>query len=282
VKHLGSKITGVLSQVEARSKSAGDEHGRTGLEKLPIVSESEARSWLLAQGSPQRADEALARSLISTFGVTVQVERETRYPLDRPSYSVVVRSYFQGPSESLKNIPAARARIEAAMTPATSRQTEEWLTMLQAATASRAGSAAFAAVTYELYAATLRKYPADVARAACEKLARGTPGVRPTWFPTLGEIIDECDHLVAPRKAMSEAQVRRPAPQALNYRAEPSAAEKETVAAMVAAYRRRDDEQRAARPGPSLPPPTPVPVDEHGLSASMRAWQARNGRGREI
>jgi hypothetical protein len=100
-------------------------------------------------------------------------------------------------------IPAAMHKVAQAMTPATADQCEAWLVMLQAACARRADSDVTAAVAYSLYAAELRRWPADVAKAACERLARGKPGhTGPNWFPTLAELVAECERFAAPRRAL--------------------------------------------------------------------------------
>lgn len=105
------------------------------------------------------------------------------------------------------NIPAAIDKLEAAMTPAQADECEDWLTMLQAACARRNDSEEGASVALDLYTAALRQYPADVAKGACMQMAtrRGT-----NWFPTLGELLQICDTLAGPRRAMLSA-LKRPA-----------------------------------------------------------------------
>ena len=83
------------------------------------------------------------------------------------------------------------------MLPPTTEQAENWLAMLQAATAGGKKSHEGAMLTLALYTGALKRYPADVALRACEQLA-----MRCSWFPTLGEIVAECDRYAGPRKAM--------------------------------------------------------------------------------
>ena len=97
------------------------------------------------------------------------------------------------------SVSRAVARIEAAMTPPAKEQAEDWLVMLQAATAGGKRSDAGSVVALELYAGALSRYPADVARDACQSLATGK------WFPTLGDLIDACERLAGPRKMMLQA-----------------------------------------------------------------------------
>lgn len=102
------------------------------------------------------------------------------------------------------NLPEAIAKVEAAMAPASREQCEDWLVMLQAALAGAKRSDAASAITLELYAATLRKFPADIAKRACEALAtrRRKGGA---WFPSLPELIAECEDRGAERQAMLNA-----------------------------------------------------------------------------
>lgn len=131
-----------------------------------------------------------------------------RFPEGSAPYSVVV-GYTLDVADH-QNLPAAIAKTEQALTPATADQCEGWLVMLQAATAHRQDSEITSAVAYSLYAAELRRWPADVAKAACERLARGRPGQTGTnWFPDLAEVVRECERLAAPRKALLSSLQRQ-------------------------------------------------------------------------
>ncbi len=101
-------------------------------------------------------------------------------------------------------MPEAIAKVEAAMAPASREQCEDWLVMLQAALAGAKRSEAASAITLELYAATLRKFPADIAKRACEALAT-RPRKGGAWFPSLPELIAECEDQGAERQAMLNA-----------------------------------------------------------------------------
>jgi hypothetical protein len=119
---------------------------------------------------------------------------EWRYPPDKPAYRVAKGCQVGGVGA---NLPAAYRKVEAAMAPPTTEQAENWLAMLQVATAGGRKSQEAAMLTLALYAGALKRYPADVALKACEELA-----VRCSWFPTLGEIVAECDRYASPRQAM--------------------------------------------------------------------------------
>jgi len=183
------------------------------------------------------------------------------------------------------NIPAAIQKIEQAMTPATMDQCEAWLVMLQAATAHRSDSDVSSAVAYALYASELRQWPADVAKSACEKLARGKPGSTATnWFPTLAEVVAECEKMAAPRKVMlaalhNWAPVEAPYPSARG-RPEPSEAEREAVRKMAASALHELAETAKVRTARGLEMPSIAgKTDERGITPQMRELMARRAAG---
>lgn len=184
-----SEITGSLSPAHLAEKPIGPRPGVTG--SVATVTAVRAVEWLLAQPSVAGADKALRTSLQSSLGVTVSVEREGRFPEGRPAYYVSTgcRLTVTDPD----HIPAAIAKIEAAMTPGTREQCEAWLVMLQAALNQGKRSQASALVALELYAGALSRYPADVAKRVCETLAT-RPRKGGAWFPSLPELIEELDN----------------------------------------------------------------------------------------
>ncbi len=197
-----------------------------------------ARDWLLRQASPKEADRALQASLTSSLNVVVRPRYETRFPPSGGFYDVAVGCDVTG---DLANVTQAAERLEAAMTPAESDECEEWLAMLQAACARRNDSEAGANVALSLYTAALRQYPADVAKAACINIAtkRGT-----NWFPTLGELMAELDHLAAPRRSMLAAlrnpRLAPPAP--VNRKPETEEERRAYVASLLAGIARKPDD----------------------------------------
>ena len=188
MKQIGSEITGALSRVQGASSSTGQQHGGTG-----VVSVEATRAWLVGR-DPAEVDKALQTSLLSSLGVDSRMKHEWRFPPDAPAYKVAVGVEID--AERVK-LPMAREKILAAMTPPTHEQAEQWLAMLQVATAGGRKSEEGAMLTLALYAGALTKFPADVAMKACENLA-----LRVRWFPTLGDIVAECEKLAAPRKAL--------------------------------------------------------------------------------
>ena len=197
---LSSAITGALEAVTPPS-STGIGPGTTASSKSVTVSDDTVRGWLLRQPSPEAADAALARSLTSSCNVTVSPRTESRFPRRGGFYAVPVG--YEIEEATTADLPAALARVEQALMPATVEQCEGWLVMLQAATARRSEGEAATAVAYSLYASELRQWPADVARAACQNLARGEGRDGDTnWFPTLAELVAECRRLAAPRKML--------------------------------------------------------------------------------
>lgn len=188
MKQIGSEITGALSRVQEAASQTGPQRGGTG-----VATEEQARAWLVGR-DPVATNKALRTSLQSSLQVEVEPVFEWRYPSDKPAYRVAKGCQVGGVGA---NLPAAYRKVEAAMVPPTTEQAENWLAMLQVATAGGRKSHEGAMLTLALYAGALKRYPADVALKACEELA-----VRCSWFPTLGEIVAECDRYAGPRQAM--------------------------------------------------------------------------------
>jgi hypothetical protein len=240
---------------------------------LVSVSDETARDWLLRQAHPEAADAALRRSLISTCGVTAQPRTEWRFPPEGQSYQVVTGYGLDITSHD--QIPAALVKVEQAMTPATHEQCETWLVMLQASCAHRADSEVSSAAAYTVYSGELRRWPADIAKTACERLARGKVGHQgPNWFPTLAELVAELERFAAPRKALLTALQRwtpEPAkPQRPNEteRAAIKRMAEETLAELRATSAAK---ARKAADMPSIA----GKADAGGLTAEMRALMAR-------
>lgn len=242
---------------------------------MATVSDETVREWLLRQPNPEQADAALCRSLISTLGVTARGRAEWRFPPDGQPYSVT--SGYDLTIEDEAQLPAAIHKVEQAMTPATAEQCETWLVMLQAATARRTDTEMSAAVAYTLYASELSRWPADVAKAACERLARGKPGhVGTNWFPTLAELVQECERFAAPRKALLlSLQHWKPAPAyfpTARGAPEPSEEDKASVRRMAAEAVEKLKETAEAKKRPvGQMPNTAGKPDETGITPELRA-----------
>jgi hypothetical protein len=189
-----SEITGPPRAERQGESSTGLQLGGRG--SVATSTEGQARAWLLAQPSTAEADKALRTSLQSSLNVEVEIETRMMFPDQGKPYPVPSGSSVKATPET---IDRAVSRLEAAMAPPAKDWAEEMLVILQAATTGGKRSAAGAAVALEVYAGALCRYPADVARDACMALATGK------WFPTLGEIIEACERLVAPRRAMLTA-----------------------------------------------------------------------------
>jgi hypothetical protein len=213
------------------------------------------------------------------LGVTARLRNEWRFPPGGNAYRVTVGCDFD--VLDTDKVHEARWKIEAAMTPPTADQAEGWLVMLQAATAHRADSDVTSAVAYSLYAAELRQWPADVAKAACMKLARGKPGGGTNWFPTLAELVCECERAAAPRKIMLAAikhwapppPPREPTPRGIP---EPSEEEKAAVHRMAEdALSKLKGSIDARRPSQVDLPSIAGKPDVGGITKEMRELIAR-------
>lgn len=130
--------------------------------------------------------------MISSLNVAFEEEGEWRFPLDKPAYKLTTRMTTRGRSGDIAH---ARQRVEHACIPATDHQVEEWLAVLQAATAGLKKSDSTQMVTLRLYANALKRYPADIAQAACIELTETC-----RWFPVLADVLALCDDLFSQRK----------------------------------------------------------------------------------
>ena len=189
-----SEITGSPRVGQTVASSTGLQRGNAG---SALTATDNARAWLLSQPSTEVADKALQTSLQSSLNVGVTVETRMMFPPEGKPYPVPSGSSVR--ALDAESVERAVARIEGAMTPPEKSRAEEWLVMLQAATAGGKRSEAGSAVALDLYAGALCRYPADVARDACQALATAK------WFPTLGDLIAECDRIVGPRETMLQA-----------------------------------------------------------------------------
>ena len=97
----------------------------------------------------------------------------------------------------------ALAAVEKLSEPATQALAEEWIATLHAATAHRSDDPAGLALSLDLYASALTAWPADVALAACLKLARRRQ--KPNWFPPLNELEQACEAIGSGRKHLLAA-----------------------------------------------------------------------------
>lgn len=199
MQRLSFETIGSLRPVLRPESSTGAGPGTTGSSVTAMPDEDVARGWLLAQPDPAAADKALLTSLQSSLGVEVTVETELRFPVSGGFRVQAVGARIL-PGSVEENIPVAAARMKAALTGPTKDQAEDWLVMLQSATAGGRKSEAGTAVALELYAGCLMRFPADVAKAACFQLAMNS-----TWFPTLAEINATCEAMSSNRRLLARA-----------------------------------------------------------------------------
>jgi hypothetical protein len=214
----------------------------------------------------------MCRSLISSFGTSINLRREGRYPEGKRPYTVTV-----GVDVTLAKGADPRGALSAArrtMAPAGDLHLKAWLAKLQAGCARRPGSEATAAVQLNLYTEELRKFPADVAKEACQRLLRG-PGMGTVWFPTLGELIAVCEALVTDRAmiiAKLEALVAEPPPELKLERYVPSPEDRKLVSAMWREYDGEHQAQKAIEEAARVTPPgVHAMVNERGVSAELLA-----------
>lgn len=203
MQRLSFETTGVPAPVRAVLSSTGEGPGTTGSSVTRMADAEVARAWLLAQPSPEEADKALLTSLKSSLGVEVTLDVAIRYPKSGGFLAQTVGASVL-PGSDAASLPQAASRMRSALTGPTKEQAEDWLIMLQAACAGGRRSEVWATVALELYAGCLMRFPADVAKAACMRLALD-PRPGGNWFPTLAELNAMCDALSSSRRLMAHA-----------------------------------------------------------------------------
>jgi len=151
-------------------------------------------STRLASRIPAEVDQAIL-SQASRLGVGLKARYRTVFPKGGGSYDMVIGFDVGG---SVTQAPAILRWIEAASTPADTRDIEGWLAELSVLTIPRKGDAMSGEVTLVAYASRLRQYPADIARAAL---------LDHPWkfWPSWAELQEVCDRLKAPRLHMAAA-----------------------------------------------------------------------------
>jgi len=225
-----SETTGTPALALVEQSSTGTPPGGRGVATQQTA--EAARQWLLRQDSPASADRSLQHSLTSALGVGLTPLVKSIFPASGGWIDVVVGCDITLADGA--DVGRAIQRVEAAMTPATSDECEDWLAMMQAACARRADSEETATVALDLYSAALRQYPADVAKAVCIQFAtrRGT-----NWFPALGELLEVADRMAKPRQAMLAALRSPPPAPPIPKQREPKDVRDKALADLMAGYK---------------------------------------------
>ncbi len=97
-------------------------------------------------------------------------------------------------------IEQARQALDAALAPAEPAAVLKMLARLKISTSSRKRDGDDAKLERRVFADELRHYPLDVVDEACRRWAR-----REQWWPSIAEIVGECDRLVNWRRVTREA-----------------------------------------------------------------------------
>lgn len=218
---------GQIAQTQAagNQNEAGGRHGGTGAVTLHQGS-SEIGKWLAGKSPADMDKAAVLRA--SQHGVTLEVKSQCRFPMGPngerlPSYFVAVGCEVSGTQEQRD---AALADLRKFETPATIRDIEIWLAELSVISASRNREGVESALMLTAYSSRLAQYPADVARAA-------VLGKTWKWWPTWEELERVCEAKAGPRRQMIAA-LAAPIPEPKPIRREPTQAEKDHIAALVA------------------------------------------------
>ncbi len=199
MRPISSVISGLPSPALAAASSTGLQHGGHG-----SVTVEQARAKLVTQ-SPKETDRNLREWLKSSLGVVPIPQGRWMFPQNGGSYQVVTHFEFGGklkvPREEARQL-AAQA-IKAATTRPTREDCEEWIATLHAVTARRADDASTLELILNVYCGVLARYPADVAKQACQDFALRRE--KPNWFPTLSELDEACERMASERIKLAEA-----------------------------------------------------------------------------
>jgi len=220
MKQIDLEITTLQKARHSKTGMQGGERGAV------TQSSTEVAAWL-ASKAPADMDRA-AVSRASSHGVTLGVKYEGRYPTGPngeclPSYEVAASCEIHGTDAQRQ---AAKRDVEKFLTPAPVRAIEAWLAELSVITAGRGREGFDAELMVTAYAARLAQFPADVVREAL--LGRAWK-----WFPTWAELEVICKAKASPRRHMLAA-LSQPEPDHEPQRRQPTAEERERIAALVA------------------------------------------------
>lgn len=175
-------------------------HGSTVSAGTTSADQDRSRAWL-ARHTPAEVDAKIIHSLTSELNVSVSVNREWRFPENKPPYQLATTAGISAPSKA--NVARAITKVELALTPPTHEDAELMVAQLQAALARRSSSQAASEVGYDMYVSCLRRHPADVVRATVAALALGPRKDGSVgWFPTLPELEGELRKRSADRMAL--------------------------------------------------------------------------------
>ena len=196
MKPISSVISGLLSREPVDANSTGLQHGGRG------VAIDAARAKLESQ-TPEDTDRNLLQWLISSLSVEAQPRISLTYPVSGGYQRTVTGFSFQGLTEN--NRSEALRAVQSAMTPATVERCEELVSTLHAVTAHRNDSDNSLRLILRLYSDCLARYPADVAKAVCERFMYRPD--KPNFFPTLSELKEACEKATDQRDHLLRALV---------------------------------------------------------------------------
>lgn len=143
--------------------------------------------------------------MVQQCGVRLREDIDWRGSYEKPDGTIVpaqaTRRGWIAAGETADQIEAARAKLDASMTPAMPDQVNLWIAELSVITARREDAPEVEALRLSAYRSRLSAYPADVSREAL----LGHPW---RFFPAWAELAEVCDRLVAERRQIKAALER--------------------------------------------------------------------------
>lgn len=193
-----SETTGSPRQELTPASGIGTQSGETGVAappNLPTV----LISGPLAGADPEKTDAVLLANLGQQLGQPLVLRTES-FIDPHYGWDYRVTGYELAARLEVTRLQRARKLAAIALAPAPPKMVVEELARLRMLTKSRAGDETDRELTYVALAEELVEFPPDVIRSALRKIAR-----RETFFPSLAEMIDQCQREVRNRRLIARA-----------------------------------------------------------------------------
>lgn len=199
MRQIGSVTTGLLAQTKAPSRSTGEQHGETGVARRT----SAAPAHPMPTAAPEAVTESLLTRLKSETGFNVRLMKDWRFPEMGGSYQILA-SIEVWTADTFDEL-AALAVWRAHMQPAPMRALVDMATLLKVGCKARAEGEDMTAAQIKVYADTLGRYPADVAREAVDRWL-----TTEKFFPAISELHDGSKRAMQGRDRIGD-EIRREA-----------------------------------------------------------------------
>lgn len=197
MKQIGSVITGLPSPAPTRQSSTGERRGGTGVATTGTKAVHPSPT-----AAPKQVTADMLTRLRSETGFSVNLRKRCLFPPTGGSYEVL--DGIEVHSGVRFDQDAAIALCRDYMASADPRALIDLATLLKVSCKARGEGDEMTAAQLKVYADSLSRYPADVARAAVMKWIETE-----RFFPALSEIHDACKRELMGRDRIEQAIRRR-------------------------------------------------------------------------